>query len=148
MCLLCLYSASVEAIHPHMSLLTHTHFVNYGGGYYSYLLAKMYAAQIYHRHFKNNNSNDKSSSSSSSSSSTYLSRDSGLYIWRNMFAYGASKDPSEILFDVAGDLDPTFYIDSILKKKRWVMIGDDDMCYWMDGLIDWLIELINCLIVW
>jgi hypothetical protein len=33
--------------YPYMSLLSHSHFVNYGGGYYSYLFAKMHAAQIW-----------------------------------------------------------------------------------------------------
>ena len=36
---------------PVMNLLNHGHFINYGGGYYSYLFARMYAAQIWHKHF-------------------------------------------------------------------------------------------------
>jgi hypothetical protein len=34
---------------PYMNILNHGHFVNYGGSYYSYLFAKMYAAQIWHQ---------------------------------------------------------------------------------------------------
>ena len=34
-----------------VNLLTHSHFTNYGGGYYSYLLARMYAAQIWNKRF-------------------------------------------------------------------------------------------------
>ncbi len=36
---------------PSMNVLNHGHFVNYGGSYYSYLYAKMYAAQIWHQNF-------------------------------------------------------------------------------------------------
>jgi hypothetical protein len=36
---------------PTVNLFSHSHFINYGGSYYSYLLAKMYAAQIWHRMF-------------------------------------------------------------------------------------------------
>lgn len=36
---------------PMMNPLTHTHFVNYGGGYYSYILARAYAAQIWQHLF-------------------------------------------------------------------------------------------------
>ena len=37
---------------PYVSLLNHGHFVNYGGSYYSYLFAKMYAAQIWSKLFQ------------------------------------------------------------------------------------------------
>ncbi len=37
---------------PSMHILNHGHFVNYGGSYYSYLFAKMYAAQIWGQHFE------------------------------------------------------------------------------------------------
>jgi Zn-dependent oligopeptidase len=36
---------------PSMKLLNHSHFINYGGSYYSYLLAKMYSAQVWHQLF-------------------------------------------------------------------------------------------------
>ena len=32
-------------------LLPHTHLVNYGGAYYSYLFAKMHASQLWHTQF-------------------------------------------------------------------------------------------------
>jgi Zn-dependent oligopeptidase len=34
-----------------VNLLPHTHLVNYGGAYYSYLFAKMHAAQIWQNQF-------------------------------------------------------------------------------------------------
>ena len=36
----------VEKQNPAINMALHSHFVNYGGGYYSYLFAKMYAAQV------------------------------------------------------------------------------------------------------
>ena len=35
-----------EKQNPAINMVLHSHFVNYGGGYYSYLFAKMYAAQV------------------------------------------------------------------------------------------------------
>ncbi len=35
-----------EKQNPAINMALHSHFVNYGGGYYSYLFAKMYAAQV------------------------------------------------------------------------------------------------------
>jgi Zn-dependent oligopeptidase len=37
---------------PSMSLLNHGHFVNYGASYYSYMLARLYAAQIWYKLFE------------------------------------------------------------------------------------------------
>ena len=36
---------------PAVNIFGHSHFINYGGSYYSYLLAKIYAAQIWFRLF-------------------------------------------------------------------------------------------------
>lgn len=36
---------------PSINLFSHSHFINYGGSYYSYLFAKIYAAQIWHQMF-------------------------------------------------------------------------------------------------
>lgn len=34
-----------------VNMLPHTHLINYGGAYYSYLFAKMHASQIWHHQF-------------------------------------------------------------------------------------------------
>jgi Zn-dependent oligopeptidase len=34
---------------PSMWLLNHAHFINYGASYYSYILARMYSAQIWYQ---------------------------------------------------------------------------------------------------
>jgi len=38
---------------PAVNIFSHSHFTNYGGSYYSYLLAKIFAAQIWFRVFAN-----------------------------------------------------------------------------------------------
>lgn len=38
--------------YPHAFLLTNNHFVNYAGGYYSYLYAQCWAAQIWTKRFQ------------------------------------------------------------------------------------------------
>lgn len=70
---------------PHMSLPSHNHFVNYGGGYYSYIFAKMHAAQIWDTHFARDP----------------LSRESGNVLWHRMLRYGAGRDSKELLADLA-----------------------------------------------
>jgi intermediate peptidase len=90
---------SEDIIHPAaISALTHSHFINYGGGYYSYLFAKMYAAQIWNKQF----------------ASDPLSRKSGQYLWNNMLQYGAAKDKKVMLTDLAGGpLDPSYFLKSL-----------------------------------
>ena len=79
-----------------VNLLTHSHFTNYGGGYYSYLLARMYAAQIWNKRFANDP----------------LNRTEGMNLWNTFLKYGASKDPLMLLEDIGGGkLDPTFLLD-------------------------------------
>lgn len=70
----------IVAIQP----LSHTHFINYGGEYYSYLFAKQKAKAIWNRHFIDDP----------------LSAKSGKLIWDRMLALGSAKDPSDILEDV------------------------------------------------
>lgn len=90
---------NTDIIHPAaMSALTHSHFINYGGGYYSYLFAKMYAAQIWDKQF----------------AFEPLSRKSGLYLWNNMLQFGAAKDKKIMLNDLAGGpLDPSYFLKSL-----------------------------------
>jgi len=79
---------------PLMSLLSHTHFINYGGGYYSYLYAKMYAAQIWQHLFENNP----------------LSKEGGQKLWKRMLGYGAARDNLEMLEEIGGGpLDPSYF---------------------------------------
>jgi len=72
--------------YPYMSLLSHSHFVNYGGGYYSYLFAKMHAAQIW----ENVLAKDP------------LARRGGDIIWQKMLRYGAAKDTKDMLTELSG----------------------------------------------
>lgn len=77
---------------------SHSHFVHYGGGYYSYLFAKAYAAQIWDKRFEKDP----------------LSSESGKLLWERMLQFGASKDCNDILIDVAGgELDPNLYFNKI-----------------------------------
>lgn len=83
-----------------MSLLSHTHFINYGGGYYSYLFAKTYAAQIWMMRFQDDP----------------LSRASGELLRDRMLAFGASRASRDILEDLGqGPLDPQHFISSIIN---------------------------------
>lgn len=64
------------------------------GGYYSYLYARVCAAQIWHRKCRHDP----------------LSKDVGSII-RNMLQYGASKPSKELLFEAAGeDINPMYYL--------------------------------------
>lgn len=72
--------------YPSMSVLSHSHFVNYGGGYYSYLFAQMFAAQIW----VNVLADDP------------LSRKGGEIIWQKMLRFGAARDTNEMLTELAG----------------------------------------------
>ena len=74
---------------------SHSHLITYGGGYYAYLYAKMYAAQIWDLQFEKDP----------------LSRASGERLWKDMLGYGVSRDPKKLLTDLCEgkDLDPTHY---------------------------------------
>lgn len=90
-------------MYPSMSLLAHNHFVTYGGGYYSYLFAKMYAAQIWQKHFTKDP----------------LSQESGRIFREKLLRYGSSGDHSKILEDIGGGpLNPSWYIEQILSQKQ------------------------------
>jgi len=81
-----------------INLLPHTHLVNYGGAYYSYLFAKMHASQIWENQF----------------SEDPLSRRAGETLWKDMLVYGAAKNPTKMLEKLGkGPLDPTFYLNEI-----------------------------------
>lgn len=67
--------------HPSMYPLAHSHYINYAGGYYTYLYAKLWSAQIWSNLFQD----------------TPLSRSSGMYLWNNLLKYGAAKDPLTML---------------------------------------------------
>jgi hypothetical protein len=109
-------------------LLTHSHLITYGGKnearqgdlrhchslplpligtYYSYLFARLHAAQIWNHLFKAD-----PLSRSSVSPFPLLShphRASGLRLWKDMLRYGSSKPPLEILEEVGGgSLDPSY----------------------------------------
>ena len=90
-----LISNETDANHqPLMSLLSHTHFINYGGGYYSYLYAKMYAAQIWQKLFE----------------ADPLSKEGGKKLWKRMLGFGAARDNLEMLEELGGgDLDPSYF---------------------------------------
>ena len=91
-----------ELFRSSMLTLSHGHFTNYGGGYYSYLFARMYAAQIWECVFARDP----------------LSREAGTRYWKEFLAYGASKEPKEILAKIAGGpLDPTFFLRRFCSKK-------------------------------
>ena len=83
---------------PHTSprqLLTHNHFVNYGGTYHSYLFARLWSAQIFSKRF----------------SADPLSRSAGQYLREHMLRHGAAGDPEAILVDMGqGPLDPMHYL--------------------------------------
>ena len=84
---------------PAINLALHSHFVNYGAGYYSYLFAKMYAAQIWEKRFKEDP----------------LSRANGIYLWNNMLQFGAAKNTNEMLTAAAdGELDPAHFLRTLL----------------------------------
>eukprot|EP01034_Spumella_vulgaris_P025754 gene25754-32243_t len=88
---------------PSMNLLNHSHFVSYGGGYYSYLFAKMYAAQIWRKRF----------------AADPLSRSAGDMLWHHMLIFGSGRDPKEMLHDLAGgELDPRHYLDTVLIDEE------------------------------
>lgn len=85
---------------PALMPCSHSHFVAYGACYYSYMFARMYAAQIWETKFKRNP----------------LCKKSGQEMLTIMLQYGASKDPQSILDVIAGgSLDPSYFIKSLIK---------------------------------
>ena len=81
-----------------MNILSHSHLTNYGAGYYSYLFARMYAAQIWEKRFSMNP----------------LSRDQGRVLSEEFLRYGAAKDPKDLLNHIAcGELDPMYLLKGI-----------------------------------
>lgn len=80
-----------------VEFLRHTHLLHYAGAYYSYLFARMYAAQIWYSQFENNP----------------LSRSSGEKLWTEMLQFGSSRPPAKLLEELAGPLDPSYYLKSL-----------------------------------
>ena len=79
-------------------LLSHGHFIAYGGAYHSYLLSKMYAAHLWHRLFERDP----------------LNRQAGETLHRDMLAHGAATDTRAMLSRlVGGELDPRHYTQSL-----------------------------------
>lgn len=69
---------------PGMFPLSLGHLVNYSGGYYSYLFARQWAAQIWCNRFQEKP----------------LCREAGRYLWQNMLRFGASKNKLNMLQDL------------------------------------------------
>ncbi|KAJ1441071.1 hypothetical protein B484DRAFT_443013 [Ochromonadaceae sp. CCMP2298] len=96
-----------------MNLLQHGHLLNYGGGYYSYLFAKMHAAQIWHTHFAQDP----------------LNRAAGQFLRSELLEPGSSRPAARMLAAVGGGgkgglggggkggLDPSFYLRSVLGDE-------------------------------
>jgi Zn-dependent oligopeptidase len=83
----------------YVDLLSHGHITDYGGGYYSYLFAKMYSAQIWKYRFEGDP----------------LNKIQGRYLRNEFLRHGSSKDPKKLLHKIAGgDLDPKFYLNELL----------------------------------
>lgn len=61
-----------------------SHLITYGAGYYSYLYAKCFAAEIWNRHF----------------SEDPLNPEAGDELRQKLLCFGGSRDPTEILEDV------------------------------------------------
>lgn len=93
-------SEAFERLHRHGGLPfaagTHWHsrfghLVTYGAGYYGYLYAQTFAADIW--------------------KSAMLSQDGGMKIWKQMLIFGGARDPKEMLVAVLGrepSVDPFF----------------------------------------
>jgi len=87
-----------SAVVSTINLLSHTHFVNYAGTYYSYLFARLHAAQIWHTRF----------------ASDPLSRRAGEMLWHEMLQYGASKPPLVMLEKLGkGKLNASYLLDGM-----------------------------------
>lgn len=84
---------------PDLHLTNHSHFVTYGGSYYSYLFAKMYAAQIWNLRFKGDP----------------LNQTSGQALLEGLLMYGVSRPPRDLLQGICHGqaLDPEYYFAEI-----------------------------------
>jgi len=74
---------------PNLNLLRHCHFIDYGGGYYSYIFAKLHAAQIWKTRFE----------------SDPLSREAGRAL-RQTLRWGAARDPQKLITELSGSSLP------------------------------------------
>lgn len=79
------------------------HLVTYGAGYYGYLYAQTFAADIWSTCLA-------SSSTTPTSASTV--REGGMKVWKGMLIHGGAKDPKEMLVSVLGR-DPS--VESFFK---------------------------------
>jgi len=83
----------------YIDLLSHGHITSYGGGYYSYLFAKMYSAQIWKQRFE----------------ADPLNRTQGRYLRDQFLRFGSAKNPKSLLTEVArGELDPKYYLSDLI----------------------------------
>ena len=87
---------------PDLHLTNHSHFVTYGGSYYSYLYAKMYAAQIWHLRFKGDPMNQTS----------------GQALLEGLLMYGVSRPPRDMLTGICHGqaLDPKYYFSELVSS--------------------------------
>jgi len=68
------------------------HLVTYGAGYYGYLYAQTFAADIW----------QSTLASSMASSEAVKVRERGMKIWKDMLVHGGAKDPMDMIRDVLG----------------------------------------------
>ena len=86
---------------PDLHLPNHSHFVTYGGSYYSYLYAKMYAAQIWNLRFKKDPLNEAS----------------GRALFEGLLKFGVSRPPKILEGICQGqELDPKYYFREITQQ--------------------------------
>ncbi|KAF4317303.1 hypothetical protein BBO99_00005333 [Phytophthora kernoviae] len=72
------------------------HLIGYGAGYYSYLYARVFAADIWHSCFGRQGP---------------LNRDAGEQLYQKLMVHGGAKDPNELLVDILGrSPSPTNYL--------------------------------------
>ncbi|RLN44239.1 hypothetical protein BBJ29_007802, partial [Phytophthora kernoviae] len=72
------------------------HLIGYGAGYYSYLYARVFAADIWHSCFGRQGP---------------LNRDAGERLYQKLMVHGGAKDPNELLVDILGrSPSPTNYL--------------------------------------
>ncbi|KAG2764254.1 Mitochondrial intermediate peptidase [Phytophthora cactorum] len=64
------------------------HLIGYGAGYYSYLYARVFAADIWHTNFVG--------------SQGPLNREAGEKLYQKLMVHGGAKDPSDLLVDMLG----------------------------------------------
>ncbi|KAE9212451.1 Mitochondrial intermediate peptidase [Phytophthora fragariae] len=64
------------------------HLIGYGAGYYSYLYARVFAADIWHTNFVGHEGP--------------LNREAGEKLYQNLMVHGGAKDPNALLVDMLG----------------------------------------------